>query len=69
MPNSIILTGSHAPFVGAEKRLSWGCLHLLDTDAEGANWTAVAWIVSRRDPTSDVAPTRCCRESHLVGTK
>jgi len=44
-------------------------LRLLDADAEGADWTEVAQILLHPDPTSDVARTRRCWESHLARAK
>ena len=40
-------------------------LRLLDAQAEGADWRAVARIVLHRDPLADPDRTRRCWEQHL----
>jgi type VI secretion system activator RovC-like protein len=44
-------------------------LRLLDADAEGAEWTEVARIVSHIDPAQEPARARRAWESHLARAK
>lgn len=57
-------TGSDITIYDEEHFVTY--LRLLDAEADGADWTEVAWIVLHRDPAADEARTRLCWESHLA---
>jgi hypothetical protein len=44
-------------------------LHLLDADAEGADWRDVSRIVLRIDPDTEADRTRRAFESHLMESR